>query len=195
VKLVVVDADVLGRHRTGDETYVRNLLRALASLAPTAGVRIAAVTRRPDLVPDGIEAVELSTSSQELRMAVTLPRLLRRLKTDLGHFQYALPFRLPCPAVVTIHDLSFERDPTLMSGKDRTVFKTMVPRAARRAARVLTVSERTRRDLLALYDLDEERVVARPRPGRERGIDAVRRDHDPLLVEVVEGEQVSARAL
>ena len=28
--LVVVDADVLGRHRTGDETYVLNLLRELA---------------------------------------------------------------------------------------------------------------------------------------------------------------------
>ena len=27
--LVVVDADVLGRHRTGDETYVLNLLREL----------------------------------------------------------------------------------------------------------------------------------------------------------------------
>jgi glycosyltransferase involved in cell wall biosynthesis len=162
MKLVAVDADVLGRNRTGDETYVRNLLRALAPLALEAGVRIAAVTRRPDLVPDGIEAVELSTSSQELRMAYSLPRLLRRLRADLGHFQYALPFRLPCPAVITIHDLSFERDPTLMSGKDRAVFKTMVPRAARRAARVLTVSERTRRDLLALYDLADERIVVTP---------------------------------
>ena len=28
--LVVVDADVLGRNRTGDETYVANLLRELA---------------------------------------------------------------------------------------------------------------------------------------------------------------------
>ena len=42
--LVVVDADVLGRHRTGDETYVLNLLRSLARIAPEAGLRIAAVT-------------------------------------------------------------------------------------------------------------------------------------------------------
>ena len=162
MKLVAVDADVLGRQRTGDETYVLNLLRALAPLAPEAGIRIAAVTRRPDLVPPGIEAVELGTTSQELRMALTLPRLLRGIGADLGHFQYALPLRLPCPAVITIHDISFERDPTLMSPKDRAVFKLMVPRAARRAARVLTVSERTRRDLLALYDLDDERIVVTP---------------------------------
>ena len=41
--LVVVDADVLGRRRTGDETYVRNLLRELGSLAAASGFRIAAV--------------------------------------------------------------------------------------------------------------------------------------------------------
>ena len=160
--LVVVDADVLGRRRTGDETYVLNLLRELAPLAPEAGLRIAAVTRQPSLVPDGIEAVELGTRSQELRMALTLPRLLRRLGAALGHFQYALPLGLPCPAVVTIHDLSFEREPSLMSRKDRFVFRRVVPRAARKAARVLTVSQRTRRDLRDLYGLPEERIVVTP---------------------------------
>ena len=45
--VVVVDADVLGRRRTGDETYVRNLLRELAPLAEGAGIRIGAATRRP----------------------------------------------------------------------------------------------------------------------------------------------------
>ena len=113
--LVVVDADVLGRERTGDETYVLNLLRELAPLAPAFGIRIAAVARDPGLVPDGIEAVRLGTPFQELRLAVTLPRLLRKLGATLGHFQYALPLALPCPAVVTIHDLSFEREPSRMS--------------------------------------------------------------------------------
>ena len=115
--LVVVDADVLGRQRTGDETYVRNLLRTLPEPAAEAGIRIAAVTRRPDLVPDGIDAIELRARSQELRMAWTLPRALRRLGAALVHTQYALPLRCPCPAVVTIHDVSFDRG--LMSRRDR----------------------------------------------------------------------------
>jgi glycosyltransferase involved in cell wall biosynthesis len=160
--LVVVDADVLGRRRTGDETYVLNLLRELAQPAQDAGLRVAAVTRRPDLLPAGIEAVELRTPVQELRMSWTLPRLLRRLGAAVGHFQYALPLRPPCPAVVTIHDLSFERDPSLMPLRDRLVFSRVVPRAARRAARVLTVSERTRRDLVDLYGLPEEKIVVTP---------------------------------
>ena len=160
--LVVVDADVLGRHRTGDETYVLNLLRGLAPLAPEAGLRIAALTRHPELVPDGIEPVELRTRVQELRMAFAVPRRLRRLDAALGHFQYALPLFSPCPNVVTIHDLSFEREPALMRRKDRLVFKTVVPRAARKAAKVLTVSERTRRDLREVYDVPDEKIVVTP---------------------------------
>ena len=173
--LVVVDADVLGRERTGDETYVRNLLRELGPLAADAGVRLAAVSRRPDLVPPGIEPVELRARSQELRMALTLPRLLRRAGADLVHMQHALPLRCPCPGVVTVHDLSFARSPELMGLKDRLVFKTMVPRAVRRAARVLTVSERTKRDLVELYGLPPEKVVVTP-----NGVDPAFRPSDTV---------------
>lgn len=158
--LVVVDADVLGRHRTGDETYVLNLLRELG--AASSGLRIAAVTRQPELVPAGIEPLPLRTRVQELRMLWSLPRLLRRVGADLVHTQYALPVRPPCPAVVTIHDLSFEHDPSLMPPKDRLIFRRVVPRAARRAARVLTVSERTRRDLRSVYGVPDERIVVTP---------------------------------
>lgn len=160
--LVVLDADVLGRQRTGDETYVRNVLRELAALVPESGIRLAAVTRRPDLVPGGVEPVLLEVRSQELRMAFSLARALRRLRAGLCHTQYALPFRPPCPCVVTVHDLSFARDPALMGRKDRFVFRRVVPRAVRRAARVLTVSERTKKDLVELYGIAPAKIVVTP---------------------------------
>ena len=159
---MVIDADVLGRQRTGDETYVRNLLRELPALAADAGLRLAAVVRQADLLPDGVEPLVLASAWQELRLSWTLPRLLRRVGASLVHTQYAVPVRPPCPAVVTIHDLSFERDPSLMGRKDFTVFKRVVPRAARRAARVLTVSERTKADLEEVYGLAPERIVVTP---------------------------------
>jgi len=163
VSLVVVDADVLGRRRTGDESYVRNLLRTLPGPAAAAGLRIAAVTRHPELVPAGIELVALPARFQELRMAWALPRALRRLGAALVHTQYALPFRAPCPVVVTIHDLSFEDDDAaLMGRRDRWIFRRVVPRAARRAARVLTVSERTKRDIVDRYGISPEQVVVTP---------------------------------
>jgi glycosyltransferase involved in cell wall biosynthesis len=159
--LVVIDADVLGRQRTGDETYVRSLLRELAAASPE-DLRLAAITRRPDLVPDGIEPVELPAHSQVARMAFSLPRLLRRRRPALAHFVHALPLACPCPAVVTIQDLSFERDPTVMPWRDRLIFKAVVPRAARRAARVLAISELTKRDLVELYGIPEEKITVTP---------------------------------
>jgi glycosyltransferase involved in cell wall biosynthesis len=189
--LVVVDADVLGRNRTGDETYTENLLRSLAPIS--GGLRIAAVTRRPELVPEGIEAVELRARSQELRMAIGLPRLLRHLRPALGHFQHALPLGLRIPAVLTVHDLSFERDASLMGPVDRLTFKLAVPRAVRRARRVLAVSERTRRDLVELYGTPPEKIVVTPNavdrafgPGPAEGepyllfVGAIQKRKDPL---------------
>ena len=190
--LVVFDADVLGRQRTGDETYVENLLRELAPIATEAGLRLAAVTRRPELVPTGIEPVTLAARSQEWRMAWSLPRLLRRLRPALGHFQHALPRACPCPAVVTVHDLSFERRPELMPLADRLTFRYAVRRAARNAACLLAVSERTRHDLTELYGVPPERVVVTPNgvdpafaPGGEPDayalfVGAIQRRKDPL---------------
>jgi glycosyltransferase involved in cell wall biosynthesis len=162
VKLVAFDADVLGRRRTGDETYVLNLLRELGQLARDAGIRLVAMTRHPELVPSGVEPLALPARSQELRMAWTLPRALRRLGADLVHTQHAIPARPPCPCVVTVHDVSFARDPSLMSRKDRTVFRLVVPHAVRNAARVLTVSERTKADLTELYGVAARQVVVTP---------------------------------
>jgi glycosyltransferase involved in cell wall biosynthesis len=158
--LVVVDADALGRRRTGDETYVAGLLEALGRLA--TDLRVAAVTRRPELVPSGIEAIALPARLQELRMAWSLPRLLRRLAPELAHFQYALPLGYRGRSVLTLHDLSFERDPGLMGRVDRLTFRAVVPRSARRADAILAVSERTRRDVTELYGISAEKVTVTP---------------------------------
>jgi len=158
--VIVVDADALGRRRTGDETYVEGLLGALGRLR--GDLRIGAVTRRPELVPAGIEPLELPARTQELRMAFALPRLLRRVRPELAHFLHAIPPRCPCPAVLTVQDLSFERDRSMLRPWERLVFKRVVPWSARRAARVLAISERTKRDVVELYGVSPERVVVTP---------------------------------
>jgi glycosyltransferase involved in cell wall biosynthesis len=158
--LVLIDADVLGRRRTGDETYVEQLLRALPEFAPD--LRIAAITRDPALIPGGVEPVHLPAGSQELRMAVSVPRLLRRVRPAVAHFIHALPLSCPCPAVVTVQDLSWERDPSVFGKWDLVTFKIFVRRAVRKAERVLAISQRTKRDLIELYGTPPEKIVVTP---------------------------------
>jgi glycosyltransferase involved in cell wall biosynthesis len=192
--VILIDADVLGRARTGDETYVSNLLRELPAAAPD--LELAAVTRYPGFVPDGVEAIELPAGSQEVRMAWSLPRLLRRLEPELAHFQHAIPLGWKGRTVVTLHDLSFERDPAAMGRLDRVTFRWAVPRAARRADHVLAVSERTKRDVVELYRVPPEKVTVTPNgvdaaffPDRRGGeppapyllfVGAIQRRKDPL---------------
>ena len=212
--LVVVDADVLGRRRTGDETYVRELLRALP--AAGEGLRFAAITRRPDLVPDGIEPIVLPARIQELRMALRVPLLLRRLRPAVAHFVHSLPPALPCPGVLTVQDVSFERDASLIGANTpfgyavctaeyspflrmlsryaySAVFRFVVPRSARKARRVLAISQRTKDDLVELYGLPPEKIVVTPLapdpafvPGGSRGdyllfVGAIEARKNPLL--------------
>jgi len=158
--LVIVDADVLGRRRTGDETYVEQLLRALPSVAED--LRIAAIVRDAALVPDGVEPIVLRARSQELRMSVGVPRLLRRLRPALAHFVHSLPLRCPSPAVLTVQDLSWERDPSVFGFWDLLTFKIFVRRSVRRARHVFAISERTKRDLVELYRTPAAKITVTP---------------------------------
>lgn len=163
--MLVFDADVLGRRRTGDETHVAALLAELGR--QVTGFRIVALTRRPELVPEGIEPFRLDARFQEARMAVGVPRALRSLRPDLVHFQHVLPPFDATPAVLTVHDLSFERDALAMGRVDRAIFRRFVPRSVRRARKVLAVSERTKADLVELYGVPEGEIVVTP-----NGVDA-----------------------
>ena len=95
-------------------------------------------------------------------MAVGVPRLLRRLRPAVAHFVHALPLICPCPAVVTVQDLSWERDPAVFGRWDLLTFKLFVRRAVRRARRVIAISERTKRDLVELYGTPPEKIVVTP---------------------------------
>jgi glycosyltransferase involved in cell wall biosynthesis len=179
--LIVLDADVLGRQRTGDESYMSALLRELPRLDDE--LRFAAVTRHPERVPEGVSAIELPAGSQPWRMAWSLPRLLRRVRPALTHFQHVVAPGSPFPAVLTIHDLSFERDPKLMEARDRFFFRTMVPRSVRHADRVVAVSERTKRDLIERYGVDERKIVVTPNGVDEAfGPEGSARDGRPYLL-------------
>src|SRR5262249_41032100 len=61
--------------------------------------------------------------------------------------------------VATIHDLAFEHLPETFTRRGSMQLKLTVRRTARRAARIATVSEYSRQDLLRTYRLPPEKVA------------------------------------
>jgi glycosyltransferase involved in cell wall biosynthesis len=77
----------------------------------------------------------------------------------LLHVTYNAPPLCPCPTVVTIHDISFEHYPQFFSPRDRLILKTLVPLSARRARRIITVSEHAKGEIMACYDITADKIA------------------------------------
>ena len=148
----------------------------------------------PRARPDGVEPIELPARSQELRMAWSVPRLLRRLRPALAHFQHALPLALPVPGRRhRPRPLVRARAGARWAASTGASSGASCPRSARRARRVIAVSERTKRDLVELYGVPAERIVVTPHgvdpafgPGERAGggyllfVGAIQERKDPL---------------
>ena len=88
-----------------------------------------------------------------------LPRELAALQPDLLHgLAYALPIGWRGRTVVTIYDLSFLRFPKAFNLANRVYLTATTRAAARRARRILTISEHARRDIVRLLGVPEHRV-------------------------------------
>jgi len=92
-------------------------------------------------------------------LQLRLPPSLWRRPVDLFHFPfYTMPLLSIGPAVVTIHDLTFELHPEWFSHRSRLTTGRFARLAARRAKAILTVSEWSKKDLVEIYRVDPQRV-------------------------------------
>lgn len=84
---------------------------------------------------------------------------LRRADLDLLHAPVnSLPLRLPCPGIVTIHDLAVLRYPHLFRPTRRRYQQYSIRQSVRRAALVIAISEHTRQDAIELLRVPAERI-------------------------------------
>jgi len=163
---VGLDARTLAaEQRSGVEHYVVNLVRAMA--ARTDAPEIIAYTDRPISDPGLAATVSRPPFSTRVIRAprgwlqAALPWQLRRDRVQLAHFpSTVLPRLLPCPAVVTVHDLAWRRFPETY-GKADLAMQERALTSALRAAHVLAVSETTARDL-EVAGIPREQVTVTP---------------------------------
>ena len=92
---------------------------------------------------------------------LTLPSLIRQKHIDLLHSPVnVLPRLLPqqCTGVITLHDLAFLRFPSALTRAKRLYHRTFTVRSIRQATSIITVSDSTKRDVIELIGIPEERL-------------------------------------
>jgi Glycosyltransferase Family 4 len=110
-----------------------------------------------------IATLPIENRSRPRRLLYEHLRYARRVRDDRIDVLFApgnaLPLRLPCPAVLGVQSLHSFLVPEEMSKFRVAYFRRMVPMSAKRAARVLCVSEDLRRTLLSVVPgLDPAKV-------------------------------------
>lgn len=88
---------------------------------------------------------------------MVLPALAARL--DVLHCPVnVLPLSAPCPAVLTIHDLTFLRYPERFRPERQRYLAALTRVSAKRARRIMTDSANTKADVTELFDVPPERI-------------------------------------
>ena len=145
-----IDVSPLVQTRAGTARYLKALLRELR----------------------GREDVDVSTRSfgrsdrlsTLARDAAWYPFVLgREQDADLVHCPtYRGPVRSARPLVVTVHDLAVFRHPDAFNRWTRTYSPRVVPRVLAAARRIVAVSEFTRRELVELLRVPEDKIRVVP---------------------------------
>ena len=140
-----MDVSALAQTRAGTARYVRALLRELPEV---------------ERLSFG-GAGRASTLARDL---VWYPLVLgQAARVDVLHCPtYRGPLRSRVPLVVTVHDLAVLRHPETFNRWTRTYSPVVVPRVLRAARRVIAVSEFTRRELVELLGVRDDKIRVVP---------------------------------
>src|SRR6266850_4471411 len=147
---VAIDVSPLAQTRAGTARYLKGLMGELQ--------------RRDDIAVSTRSFGGKSRLSTLARDGVWYPFLLgRESAADVLHCPtYRGPLRSRVPLVVTVHDLAVFRHPEAFNRWTRTYSPRVVPGVLRAAQRVIAVSEFTRRELVELLGVPDEKIRVVP---------------------------------
>ena len=147
-----MDVSALALTRAGTARHIRSLLTALGDED--------IVVRRYALGGSSRALVPVRDVGWYLG---ALPAKARLDRVDVLHCPtQRAPVRSPVPLVVTFHDLAVLRHPDAFNRWTREYSRRVLPRVAEAATRLIAVSEFTKRELLEVLDVPEDKVRVIP---------------------------------
>lgn len=159
---IAIDARKL--HDFGIGTYIRNLLQGLARIDQQTEYIVLCGPQDLESIGElgaNFRGVAETVRPYSIGEQVYIPLSLARERAHLVHEpHYVLPIATRCRSVVTIHDCIHLMFPQYLPGRLAYVYARLsMWGATKKADRVLTVSEASKRDILHFFDIRPEKVT------------------------------------
>ncbi len=156
---MAIDARLVGGNSTGDSTYWTCLVQALIQSPDCPSLRLYSDKPKPNLpFLANVEWVHLPAKNSRWWSLVAFPLAARH---GLVHTQYTLS-PLVRNGITTIHDVSFFVGPEWFQPRDRLLLQRTIPASARRAKRIITVSETSRAEIERFIPVARGKVDVTP---------------------------------
>ena len=159
-----VAIDIRRMTEFGVGTYIRNVVRTLASLDCDSEyflIGSPAKVAEFGALPPNFQAVALDGRDDTLKGSLDFRAIVRRLGCDVVHVPHLfwIPRGLSCPYILTVHDLlEHMYGSRNASSLRRSLHFYLTRRVLRKAARVLAVSQFTRNEIEKLLSIPDERI-------------------------------------
>ena len=156
---IAVDAHAIGRRQTGNEVYVRSLIRRYPQIRPDADfVAYTCCDEADEWMPEGVRHRKVARNPFA-RLGYDLASKVSDDRPDLLHVQYTAPVYSSVPIVATVHDVSYIDRPDYLPRSRALQLKLTVQRTVKRAAKIITVSEFSRQRIAETYGLDPDQIA------------------------------------
>lgn len=160
-----IDISTLTKSPDGVNCYLLNLVEHLSlidgenSYFLYTNRRINLRIPRVNIKNNNFVLRQSNNSHRLIWMQCQLPFLLKKDRIDVLHSPcYNTPLVSGVPSVVTVHDASSSLFPEQFVLKHRFVYSTLVPLSAKKASRIIAVSEHTKQDIIKLFKISESKI-------------------------------------
>ena len=161
---VKIAIDIRRMTEFGVGTYIRNVVRSLGRLdRETTYFLIGSPAKVKEIgpLPPNFHAIPLAEPERSLKSYLEFRATVKRLECDLVHIPnlFSIPRALPCPYVMTVHDMLEHLSRTrLQTGVRGLLHLQLTRRVLRGAARIFAVSNFTKAEIEKVFGIPPGRI-------------------------------------
>jgi len=157
-----IGADWIGVRGGGVETYIRNLLAALAALHTGDEFILYSRASIPAGALQGMENMRRSVVPARSGVPFAFSRSLVNAHLDVYHEQTSAPLLFGAPLVITLHDIYFEHVPREFAITEFVKRRLTTFATTHRAAAIMTDSEFSKSDVVSRYGVPPHKITVVP---------------------------------